>query len=601
MRARRTARSGGFGGACAVALALAAPACGASDRDLEASEAFFGPKGVLSIDLRLDPGAMAELSREPRDWVRGSVVLGEKDDRVQHDDVALRFKGHRSLRTWASKPAFKLDFTKHEKDRRVHGMEGLVLNNMVEDPTMLRERLASELYAALGVPASRVGFAEVSVNGQRFGLYSVLEPIDGTFLERVFGTRSGPVYEGDYGCDVYESDVWGFGHEAGDDPQRAALAAFARAVSGKPAQWLFGDKPVIAPGVLLRFLAAGALIGDFDGYRHAHNYRIYRHPKTVQWHMIPWGFDRVLKSRLDIYDSHGRLAQACFRDAACRVEFVKVMGETVRRFEAYGLPKRLEREQRRIAAFVARDKREPHGDDKRDEALAGLRRFLRERPAEVRAQLACWDGKQELDRDRDGAGCMDCDDADPARGPHAVEVCNGRDDDCNGHVDDAPSCPCQVTELVGDTAYELCDLRMSYWDAKAFCAARGRSLARIDEKATAKQLARAAHALRGSDFWVGLDDLEHEGRYRYADGERVARGLWAKGEPDHYSCGQNCAALKDDGGGKLRDLHCATPNPFICSGPAPQDTGRSEPNASPTSQEKSQTSPAREGSPTAAP
>jgi hypothetical protein len=597
MRARRTAGTGSFAIGTAVAVAFAC-GCGQSGSDPKASDAFFAGEGVLSIDLQLDPGAMAELSREPRDWVRGSVVLGPKHAREQYDDVALRFKGHRSLRTWASKPAFKVDFTKHDEDRRVHGMEGLVLNNMVEDPTMLRERLASELYAALGVPASRVGFAEVSVNGQRFGLYSVLEPIDGAFLERAFGTRKGPVYEGDYGCDVYESDVWGFGHEAGDDPQRAALAAFARAVSGEPAQWLFGPKPVIAPAVLLRFLAAGALIGDFDGYRHAHNYRIYRHPGTAQWHMIPWGFDRVLKSRLDIYDSHGWLAQVCFRDAACRRQYVKVLGDAVRTFEAHGLPKRLEREQRRIAASVARDTRKPHDDDERDKALATLRSFVRERPAEVRAQLGCWDGERELDRDHDGAGCMDCDDSDPARGPHAVEVCNGQDDDCDGHVDDAPGCPCKATEVIGDTAYELCDLRMSYWDAKAFCTARGQSLARVDTKSEAKKLARAAHELRESDFWIGLDDLEREGRYRYADGSRAARGLWAKGEPDHYSCGQNCAALKDDGGGKLRDLHCATPNPFICSRRVPQDDGSSESNASATSQEKS---PAREGVPTAEP
>ena len=227
-----------------------------------------------------------------------------------------------------------------------------------------------------------------------------------------------------------------------------------------------------------------------------------------------------------------------------------------------------------------------------------MRSFLRERPAEVRAQLACWDGKRELDRDHDGAGCMDCDDADPGRGPRAVEVCNGQDDDCNGHVDDASGCPCKATKIIGDTAYELCDLPMSYADAKAYCEARGQTLARVDAKAVAKQLARAAHALREDDFWVGLDDLEREGRYRYADGERISRGLWAKGEPDHYSCGQSCAALEDDGGGKLRDLHCATPNPFICSRAVPQDTGANEPNVAATLHE---TSPSPEGAPTAAP
>jgi hypothetical protein len=43
-----------------------------------------------------------------------------------------------------------------------------------------------------------------------------------------------------------------------------------------------------------------------------------------------------------------------------------------------------------------------------------------------------------VDADGDGyAVDADCDDADPAVYPGAVEVCNGRDDDCNGLVDDA--------------------------------------------------------------------------------------------------------------------------------------------------------------------
>jgi hypothetical protein len=42
------------------------------------------------------------------------------------------------------------------------------------------------------------------------------------------------------------------------------------------------------------------------------------------------------------------------------------------------------------------------------------------------------------DADGDGApACEDCDDADPARNPSAIEVCNGEDDDCNAVVDDA--------------------------------------------------------------------------------------------------------------------------------------------------------------------
>jgi len=41
-----------------------------------------------------------------------------------------------------------------------------------------------------------------------------------------------------------------------------------------------------------------------------------------------------------------------------------------------------------------------------------------------------------FDADGDGASCSDCDDADPARFPGANEVCDGRDNDCDGEVDE---------------------------------------------------------------------------------------------------------------------------------------------------------------------
>jgi hypothetical protein len=47
----------------------------------------------------------------------------------------------------------------------------------------------------------------------------------------------------------------------------------------------------------------------------------------------------------------------------------------------------------------------------------------------------------QIDADADGYGAAcDCNDADPATHPGAAEVCDGRDNDCDGAIDDQPAC-----------------------------------------------------------------------------------------------------------------------------------------------------------------
>ncbi len=60
-----------------------------------------------------------------------------------------------------------------------------------------------------------------------------------------------------------------------------------------------------------------------------------------------------------------------------------------------------------------------------------------------------------VDEDNDGDGypvCMDCDDRDASIHPGAIEVCNGRDDDCDGRVD-------QGVDADGDGYAAPCDCR----------------------------------------------------------------------------------------------------------------------------------------------
>jgi hypothetical protein len=522
---------------------------------------------VLSFQLTLAPDAMAALAREPHDYVEGTLAF--RGSALQR--IGVRFKGHRSLRKWSSKPAFKLDFDKYEKGQTLLGLKSLVLNNMVEDPTMVREALGYEVFRALGVPAPRTGYAEVNVNGQRFGLYALIEPPDVPFLARHFERDDGVLYEGEYGCDLEPDHVAELQLERGDDRERVLLRALVTATEGPIADVYTGKQAPLDAARFFSFLVAGAWLADFDGFRHAHNYRLYYDPGPKRWSFMPWGLDRVLDRDMSVFDSHERLATKCFADRACRLRYVQALHAALPRIDALDLPGRFERIVARIAKVAARDSRRPYDDATRARKLDETRASLAGRSARVREQIACWDGSSEHDRDGDGFACDDCDDRDAGVHPGAAEACNQRDDDCSGVVDDAAGCACPVQELAG-ARFALCDRAASWPRAAELCAEQGATLAHVDTREQSRALGRAVRAIRKSEWWIGLSDRAREGQRSWQGGRESSLRDWAPGEPDDYACAQDCVAIEEDEGGRWRDMSCATPRPFVCRLPdAPEN------------------------------
>lgn len=540
-------------------LALVPPACTraraaeSGARVADSADDLFSTAVLPQLHLALPPDAEAALAAKPKKFVKATLWYGG----LAWPDVGVRLKGHRGLRSLGEKPSFKISFDKFVPGRRFLGLRTLTLNSMVEDPTMLREALAYRLFRAAGVPAPRTGYAELWVNGRLYGLYLDVESVD----EELLG--AGELYEGEYGCDLYPDDVEGFDQDGGEDEDRAELAALAAAAAGDPARLFGGDEPLLDRERVLAFLAVSAVVGDFDGYRHSHNYRIYRAPATGRWVLIPWGLDRTFKKRLDVYDSNGVAARVCFADPACRRDYVATVQREVARLEALDLP----RAARELAAFIdaaaARDPRKPYDAAKTSRARAELLAYVAARPGELRAATSCWGGSGEVDRDGDGAGCMDCDDADPAVHPGAAELCDGRDNDCSGVADDAAECPCAL-EIVDSAAFELCNLPMSWDEAAAFCGARGATLARLDAPKQSKRLYRAARELDEGRWWIGLSDRAEEGVFRWHDGAPLDATYFKKGQPDNDGCNEDCVALREDAKGRWHDTHCAQRRPFIC-------------------------------------
>jgi hypothetical protein len=552
---------------------------GRSARESAALERIYAGEELAELHLELDADARASLAAAPREFVSGSLRF-----RGRSYGVGVRMKGHRSMRPLEEKPAFKLDFSRFEAGQTFLGARRLILNNLVEDPTLLREAIGYRFHGALGIASPRTGFAELFIDSEPYGVYLLVEAIDEAFLRRRFGDELGVLYEGEYGCDLYPEDVAGFERDVGKDPERAQLRDFAAAASAGPRSLFGAEATVLDTSSFLRYLAASAILGDFDGYRHAHNYRIYRDARDEKWQFLPWGLDRSLYRQLGVFDSNGLLARRCFDDRECRVEYVRTLRAAVDSWES----SRPLDTARALGALIdepaAADPRKPHDARAMSSARAALTRFIERRPDEIRRQLGCLDeAGLERDIDGDGHGCMDCDDRSSSIGPHALEICDGVDNDCSGLIDDAPACACPEVESGGAT-YQLCDLPMPWTDAEAFCEAKGLTLARIDSKATSRKLYQAARATRRDDWWIGYSDREREGAFRWPDGSAGPFTYWQKGQPNNRSCREDCAALEHGKRGRWHDTSCGQHKPFICAARSPllasdAEPGRGSPDA----------------------
>ncbi|MCX7912683.1 MAG: CotH kinase family protein, partial [Dehalococcoidales bacterium] len=113
--------------------------------------------------------------------------------------VAVRPKGNSSLGqavAWNSpRLPLAVDFNFFNRARSLHGVKKVFLNNGWSDPTLMREVLAYEIFARMGMPTPRSTFVDLWVNDSHLGVYTMTEMVDATFLRRHFADPNGNLYK----------------------------------------------------------------------------------------------------------------------------------------------------------------------------------------------------------------------------------------------------------------------------------------------------------------------------------------------------------------------------------------------------------------------
>ena len=173
---------------------------------IEASEWSSMQSNLASIQSS-GGGGPGSFPTESPDYFKCQVYHNDK----QWYDVGIRYKGNSSLssayRAGNGKKPLRLEFDEFEDDipeinnQRFYGFKELSLSSNYDDGSLMREKVANDLYRDFGVPAPHAAYYEIYIDHGDgpiyFGLYTIVEVVFNTMLTKSFGSESGNCYKPD--------------------------------------------------------------------------------------------------------------------------------------------------------------------------------------------------------------------------------------------------------------------------------------------------------------------------------------------------------------------------------------------------------------------
>ncbi|MEA3445412.1 MAG: CotH kinase family protein [Bacteroidota bacterium] len=212
--------------------------------------------------------------------------------------IGARIKGNSSY--WAypgNKKAFKLDLNEYFSEQKYDGFKKLSLNNSFNDPSFLREKLLLDYIRKHNIPGPRCTFANVYINNNYWGFYTVVEQIDKTFLDDYFGNKDGNLFKGDphgklkwKGPDQtqYYNDYELKTNESTND-WSDLVELIDKINNSSPAEFEDSLNSIFNTSIYLKSWAANILFVSLDSYiGFGHNYYIYHNSATHKFEWITW-------------------------------------------------------------------------------------------------------------------------------------------------------------------------------------------------------------------------------------------------------------------------------------------------------------------------
>jgi spore coat protein CotH len=387
-----------------IAVTFAVVAVGSSSASAQTAAELFDPNAIQEIRLSVNTRDLAALRQHYQDNTYYTADLSWKNLKVRNVGIRSRGQGSRN----PQKLGLRVDMARYTTGQTFVGLSTIILDNMWQDDSFLRERLAFTMFEKLGEPVPRESFCRLYINNEYQGLYAITEEIDANFAKRVTGETDGTVFEFHWFADKqWRAEDLGAieNYKPLLEPRTHVLDADSTLYG--PIQTLFREVNAAADAVwrdrveqyldlnqFMRHVAIEQFIAENDGilgFAGMNNFYLYRFQGTTKHRLFVWDKDQAflfldspVATTSDNVLFNRAMAYADLRDVyLTTLEQCAIVAKT---------DDFLSLEIDRLTAIVydaaKADTRKQFPNDQYDAAVDFLRQFAARRPNQVLSEVA---------------------------------------------------------------------------------------------------------------------------------------------------------------------------------------------------------------------
>lgn len=267
----------------------------------------FSMQQVHNIDIRMDESQWNHLiaNSDTEEYYACDIVI----DGELIENVAIRTKGNTSRTSVASagrdKFSFRVKLDKYDKTKNYHGLTDISLNNMFSDPSCMRDMLCYKAMEEIGAYAPKYSYTDVTLNGQAFSFYLLLEQPNDTFTNRLSTSSGACLYKAaEKGQDCNSTFTTNmsldyFDIKVGDDIDKVHIKEVVDAINRvTPNDYKFIEDVVDVDSFLKGF-AVNAVMCNYDSYNGMmpHNFYIMYNDGKMSY--VGWDYNLSLGGFMD--------------------------------------------------------------------------------------------------------------------------------------------------------------------------------------------------------------------------------------------------------------------------------------------------------------